>query len=244
MDILSAPHFHDDEAARKYLEGILWPNGPVCPACGVIGRAYETSRPGVYRCAEAACREDFTVTMKTVMERSHIALHKWLQGFHLMASSKKGYSAHQLHRTLGITYRSAWFMWRRVREAMRAGGLAPMGGDGATVEVDETFIGKREGYEAKAGWVHHKNTVLTLVQRGGSARSFHIDEATKENIVPIVRANLDRESHLMTDEARRYESIGIDGTAYALMGPLTSAPLWSKVGVPHAWLSRPIFAIA
>ncbi len=103
MDIFSAPHFRDDEAARKFLEGILWPDGPVCPHCGVIGRAYETKRAGVYRCAEKECRKDFTVTMKTVMERSHIALHKWLHGFHLMASSKKGISAHQLHRTLEIT---------------------------------------------------------------------------------------------------------------------------------------------
>ncbi|MGH6789700.1 MAG: transposase, partial [Pseudolabrys sp.] len=122
-DIFSGKHFHDDDAARRYLEGILWPSGPVCPHCGVVGHAYETNKPGVWRCAEGACRKDFTVTMKTVMERSHIALHKWLQGFALMTASKKGVSAHQLHRTLGITYRSAWFMAHRIREAMRAGGL-------------------------------------------------------------------------------------------------------------------------
>ena len=204
MDILSAPHFHDDEAARKYLEGVLWPNGPVCPACGVIGRAYETSRPGVYRCAEAACREDFTVTMKTVMERSHIALHKWLQGFHFMASSKKGYSAHQLHRTLGITYRSAWFMAHRIREAMRAGGLAPMGGAGKIVEVDETFIGRKEGAEIRRG-ASHKNIVLSLVERGGSARSFHVGTTKKEDIIPIVKANIAKETHVMTDEFKHLQ---------------------------------------
>jgi transposase-like protein len=198
MDILSAPHFHDDEAARKYLEGILWPAGPVCPHCGVIGRAYETSRPGVYRCAEAACREDFTVTMKTVMERSHIALHKWLQGFHLMASSKKGFSAHQLHLTLGITYRSAWFMAHRIREAMRAGGLAPMGGAGSIVEIDETFIGRKEGAEVRRGGAH-KNIVLSLVERGRSARSFHVGTTKKEDIIPIVKANIAKETHVMTD---------------------------------------------
>jgi hypothetical protein len=126
----------------------------------------------------------------------------------MICSSKKGVSANQLHRTLGITLKSAWFVGHRVREALRVGALAPMGGHGREVEVDETFIGKREGYEARPGWVHHKNTVLTLVERGGAARSFHIDEATKENIVPIVRANLDRESNLMTDEARRYENVG------------------------------------
>ena len=206
-DIFSAPHFRDDEAARKFLEGILWPNGPVCAHCGVIGHAYETKRAGVLRCAETACRKDFTVTMKTVMERSHIALHKWLQGFHLMTSSKKGFSAHQLHRTLGITYRSAWFMWHRIREAMRAGGLAPMGGEGEVVEADETYIGRKEGKEIKKG-VGHKRTVLTLVERGGAAGSFHIDAAKVSEIVPIVRANLDRETHLMTDEAAHYSRVG------------------------------------
>src|SRR5580704_19385732 len=177
MDIFSAPHFRDDEAARKFLEGILWPDGRVCPHCGVIGRAYETKRPGVFRCAEKECRKDFTVTMKTVMERSHIALHKWLQGFHMMASSKKGVSAHQLHRTLGITYRSAWFMEHRIREAMRAGGLAPMGGLGGIVEVDETFIGRVEGVPKQKAGFAHKNVVLTLVERSGSARSFHVARA-------------------------------------------------------------------
>ncbi len=151
MDIFSAPHFRDDEAARKFLEGLLWPQGPVCPHCGVLGHAYETKRAGVYRCAEKECRKDFTVTMKTVMERSHIALHKWLQGFHLMASSKKGISAHQLHRSLDITYRSAWFMAHRIREAMRAGGLAPMGGAGSVVEADETFIGRKESSIKRRG---------------------------------------------------------------------------------------------
>lgn len=179
--IFSEPHFRDDEAARKFLEGILWPDGPICPHCGVVNHAYETKRAGIYRCAEKACRKDFSVTMKTVMERSHIALYKWLQAFHVMAASKKGVSAHQLHRMLGVTYRSAWFMAHRVREAMRAGGLAPpMGGDGSIVEVDETFIGRKPGFEAKPGWVHHKNTVLTLVERGGSVRSFHIDRRPKK----------------------------------------------------------------
>ena len=127
-DVFTAPHFHDDNEARKTLEALLWPDGPVCPHCGVVGHAYATKRAGVYRCAEKDCRKDFTVTMKTVMERSHIALHKWLQAFHLMCSSKKGISAHQLHRTLDVAYEAAWFMAHRIREAMRAGGLAPLGG--------------------------------------------------------------------------------------------------------------------
>src|SRR5712671_2080557 len=154
MGTLSARHFHDDTAAREYLEKLLWPEGPVCPHCGVINHAYATKRPGVFRCAEAACRKDFTVTMNTVMERSHIALHTWLQAFHLMCSSKKGVSSHQLHRTLDITYRSAWFMAHRVREAMRAGGLAPMGGHGGIVEADETFIGRKESSIKRRGHGH------------------------------------------------------------------------------------------
>jgi transposase-like protein len=206
-DVFSAPHFHDDEAARKFLEGILWPDGPTCPHCGVIGRAYETKRAGVFRCAEKECRKDFTVTMKTVMERSHIALHKWLQGFHLMAASKKGVSAHQLHRTLGVTYRSAWFMAHRIREATRAGGLAPMGREGEIVEIDETFTGRKEGTEIRRGTAH-KNAVLTLVERGGSARSFHVDSTRKDQLLPIVRENIARESRVMTDEAVQYRDLG------------------------------------
>ena len=119
MDRFSEDRFHDENAARAFLEGVLWPDGPICPHCGIINHAYPSKRPGVYRCAEPACRQDFTVTMNTVMERSHIALHKWLQAFHLMCSSKKGISAHQLHRTLDIGYKAAWFMCHRIREAMR-----------------------------------------------------------------------------------------------------------------------------
>jgi transposase-like protein len=186
--ILTAPQFQDEEAAFAYVEVALWPHGPVCPHCGGFDRiskmSGKTTRAGLYKCYQ--CRKPFTVRVGTIFESSHVPLHLWLQALHLICSSKKGISANQLHRTLGVTLKTAWFMGHRIREAMRTGGLAPMGGEGSTVEVDETFIGKREGHEAKPGWVYHKNTVLTLVERGGSARSFHIDEATKENIVPIV----------------------------------------------------------
>ena len=140
--LFAEPHFQNDEAARAMLESILWPEGPICCHCGTVNHAYKTKRPGVFRCAEKGCRKDFTVTMKTVMERSHIALHKWLQGFHLMTSSKKGVSAHQLHRTLQITYEAAWFMAHRICESMRAGGLRPLGGGGKIVEADETYVGR------------------------------------------------------------------------------------------------------
>jgi len=124
-----------------------------------------------------------------------------------MTSSKKGYSAHQIHRTLGITYRSAWFMEHRIREAMRAGGLAPMGGSGSIVEIDETFIGRKPDMPIQRG-TNHKHVVLTLVERGGSVRSFHVDSVKKEDVLPIIRANLDRETHVMTDEAKRYAELG------------------------------------
>jgi transposase-like protein len=204
------PHFQNEEAARATLESILWPDGPVCAHCGVVNHSYKTKRPGVFRCAEKGCRKDFSVTMKTVMERSHIALHKWLLGFHLMASSKKGISAHQLHRTLQITYEAAWFMAHRIREAMRVGGLVPpMGGNGGTVEADETFFGRLQGQPKKGrrAW-SNKNVVLTLVERGGSARSFHVDGARIGDLQPIIRENISREAKLMTDEMYSYKEIG------------------------------------
>lgn len=212
MDIFAAPQFRDDNEARKVLEGILWPDGPVCPHCGVIGHAYATKRAGVYRCAEKECRKDFTVTMKTVMERSKIALHKWLQAFHLMCSSKKGVSAHQLHRTLDITYEAAWFMAHRIREAMRAGGLKPLGGSGQIVEADETYFGKpeqprvskqREGRPYKKK-VRNNRPVVALVERGGNVRTFHVPVADKVSVQKIVADNIARESRLHTDESRLY----------------------------------------
>src|SRR5919199_3564322 len=140
----NAPHFQSHEAARGWFEAQRWPDGPVCPHCGTIGRAYALKRPGLYRCGEPACRQDFTVTMGTVMERSKIPLHKWAMAFYLMASSKKGVSAHQLHRSLGIGYEAAWFMAHRIREAMRSGGLTGLiGGEGKVVEADETYYGKQ-----------------------------------------------------------------------------------------------------
>jgi transposase-like protein len=217
MSNFSKPHFHNDEAARTYLEGLLWPEGPVCPHCGVVNHAYATKRAGVYRCAEKACRKDFTVTMKTVMERSHIALHKWLQGFYLMCSSKKGVSAHQLHRTLNITYRSAWFMAHRIREAMRAGGLTPLGGNGSIVEADETYYGSIERSKRRTKttsgrpftkWGRtgpsNKRAIVSLVERGGRVRSFHVATADKVNVTKIVSENIDRETRLHTDESRLY----------------------------------------
>jgi transposase-like protein len=221
MDVFTAPHFRDDNEARKVLEAVLWPDGPVCPHCGVIGHAYATKRPGVYRCAEKECRKDFTVTMKTVMERSKIALHKWLQAFHLLTSSKKGISAHQLHRTLDITYEAAWFMAHRIREAMRAGGLAPLGGNGSIVEADETYYGPVEKTKIKTQTTRgrpftksgrpgpaNKRPIVALVERGGNVRTFHVPVADQVTVQKIVRDNIARESRLHTDESRLYHGMG------------------------------------
>lgn len=212
MSVLSKPYFHDETAAYAFLEGLLWPNGPTCPHCGNVDAAKigvlkgKTTRPGLKKCYE--CRKQFTVKVGTVYEASHIPLHKWLQATFLLTSSKKGFSAHQLHRLLQITYKSAWFMAHRIREAMRLGSVPPLGGEGAAVEADETFIGRKAGVpKAKAAY-HDKRVVLSLVERGGSVRSFHIEKANKVHIGEIVAKNVRRESKLMTDEAAHYKTIG------------------------------------
>jgi transposase-like protein len=199
--------FRDEIAARKHLEAIRWPDGPVCPHCGVIDRAsrIEGGRKGLLFCN--ACREQFTVTVGTVFERSKIPLHMWLYANHLLCSSKKGISAHQLHRTLGVTYKTAWFMAHRIREGMKPKNPPALGGEGKTVEVDETYIGKRFGKKKSAG-ASHKIAVLSLVERNGNARSFQVGAATIANVVPHVRMNVDRKSRLMTDESGIYTKAG------------------------------------
>jgi transposase-like protein len=211
---LQNPIFTDETKAREWLEARVWPNGPTCPHCGNADPAKiralqgKSHRPGLYQCAE--CREQFTVTVKTVFERSKIPLTKWLAALFLLTASKKGVSAHQIHRSLDVTYKTAWFMMHRLREALRTGGLAPMGGSGKTVEVDETYIGRLQGQPVRRGGGTHKNTVLTLVERGGRARSFHIDTATIAQVAPIIRENISRESHLMTDESNIYPEVAAE----------------------------------
>ena len=206
---LQAKAFTDETAAREAIEALMWPDGPVCPHCGCTGKIGKvqgkSARPGLYYCGD--CKKQFTVTVGTIFERSKIPLSKWWMAIHLMASSKKGMSAHQMHRMLGVTYQTAWFMEHRIREAMRSGEFAPMGGDGTPVEADETFIGRKEGAEVKQGY-GHKNAILTLVERGGSSRSFHVEGVKKDDLAPLVRANVAREAHLMTDEANQYTQLG------------------------------------
>ena len=211
MSTLNAPHFQSPEKAREFLEDLRWGGEPVCPHCGTIGGAYKTKKASVYRCGSKECRKDFSVTTKSVMESSHIKLNVWLQAFHLMSSSKKGMSAHQLHRTLKVTYKTAWFLAHRIREAMRTGGLAPMDGSGKVVEIDETVIGRIEGapVHIKSGhYWHWRNIVLTLVERNGSARSFHVGESTMATLLPVIRVNINRETALMTDELTAYKKLG------------------------------------
>lgn len=206
--MFNAPHFQSVEAAREYLEALRWGAERVCPHCGTVNESFATKKPGVYRCRSKECRKDFSVTTKSVMESSHIKLNVWLQAFFLMASSKKGVSSHQLHRALGITYKSAWFLTHRIREAMRAGGLLPpMGGAGKVVEADETYIGRLEGQPKRKAGYGHKNTIVTLVERGVSARSFHVDGNRAGDLLPIIRANLSREAQLMTDEHSAYRVV-------------------------------------
>lgn len=205
--------FVDDDEARKALEQVRWPHGPVCPHCGVTGTDIakvegkkQSHRPGLYYCN--ACKGQFTVTVGTVFERSKIPLSKWWMAVYLLNSSKKGISAHQMHRTLKVTYKTAWFMMHRIREAMRTGGLGPMGGPGKTVEVDETYIGRQAGIPKELRGGAYKNIILTLVERGGAARSFHIDQTTLNEVTKIVRENVKAETVMNTDEAKWYYQLG------------------------------------
>jgi transposase-like protein len=215
---LQNPIFTDNAKAREWLEARVWPNGPMCPHCGATGDDVtslhgKAHRPGLYQCA--ACREQFTVTVKTVFERSKIPLSKWLAALFLLTASKKGVSAHQVHRSLGISYKSSWFMMHRLREAMRSGGLTPpMGGSGKTVETDETYFhtipkdelmsktglpGRRTGIR-RPGY----RTVLALVERGGKARTFHIAQADQNTVHTIMRDNIAKETRIHTDESGIY----------------------------------------
>jgi transposase-like protein len=208
MSILSELHFHCEDAARERLEKIIWPNGVHCPRCGGCDRitTVKGGRAGLYRCGP--CKRQFTVTVGTIFEASHVPLHKWFQAAHLMASSKKGISAHQLHRTLKVTYKTAWFMEHRLREAMRSGDLAPFGSGGGIVESDETFQGRREGVPVRRGYAH-KRPVLSLLDRDSKqVRSFHVDGTSAADVVPVLKANIAKEANVMTDEAGQYAHIG------------------------------------
>ncbi|MCP5137594.1 MAG: IS1595 family transposase [Gammaproteobacteria bacterium] len=210
MTDLTAPIYTDPEAARQHLEAIRWPNGTACPHCGEAENVKPlhgaSHRNGLYKCY--SCKGHFSVTVGTVFEKSKVPLNKWVLAAHLFASSKKGISAHQLHRTLGVTYKTAWFMMHRLREAARDDNPDSMGGGGTVVEVDETFIGhdtsiKPRGQKKGRGY-HHKQKVLALVERGGRVRSTHVPAVNAATLRPILREQIKADSHIMTDEAGQY----------------------------------------
>lgn len=210
--LLSAEHFHDEAAALAFIEARLWPNGPVCPRCGEDKRVSRMggkyAKRGVCKCYD--CRKPFTVTMNTVMESSHIPLHVWLQAIHLICTSKKGFSSNQLHRTLGVTLKSAWFLSHRIREAMKEVRdlfIPPMGGTGFTVEADETFIGRKSTSKAFLP-PSKKQAVMSLVQRDGGVRSFHVPNVTAHTLRPILARHVHTDSRFMTDESPVYSYLG------------------------------------
>jgi len=229
MTNLTDPIFSNEEAARAHFEAVRWPHGPYCPHCGnadedeIVKLTSKAHRPGLYQCRE--CREQFTVTVGSVMERSHIPLHKWALGFYLMASSKKGVSAHQLMRTLGIgSYRTAWFMAHRIREAMieETGDTGPFGGPGKVVEADETYHGQRETPRkrktkplrgGKQGGAE-KRVIVGLVERGGRVRTFHVQRATRDSVRELLVKNVSRKSILHTDESNIYTETGKEFAAH------------------------------
>jgi transposase-like protein len=218
--VLDEARFRDERAAYAYVESQVWPNGRVCPHCGVVDRSGPlkgtSTRIGVYKCY--ACRKPFTVKVGTIFESSHVPLHVWLQAIHLMCSSKKGFSANQFARILGVDIKTGWFIGHRIREAMDESGSGPLGGEGVTLEVDETFIGYKEGgptwiLHPEYGWVKKaaygdKMKVVTLVERGGKARSVKVETVTAREVRKVVLDNADTDSALMTDQARMYGRIG------------------------------------
>ncbi|MCP5365841.1 MAG: IS1595 family transposase [Hyphomicrobiales bacterium] len=228
MSVLSKAYMHDEAAAFAHVESIVWQDGPVCPHCGVIDRAYRLEgvrakpsaknpegkeRHGLWKCRD--CRKQFTVRIGTIFEGSHIEMFKWLQAIHLMVSSKQGISSHQLHRVLEITHKSAWFMSHRIREAMRSDGNVDFGAGGGTVEVDETFIGNdrtiKPKHTKKGRGYAHKHKLLTLVDRNsGRAKSIVVDDLKTATLLPILRDNIAAEAVVYTDEAGQYRNLSAE----------------------------------
>jgi len=217
MTNISNPIFHDETKAREYLESVRWPDGPYCPHCGETENVKrlkgKSHRPGLHQCN--SCRGAFSVTVGTLYERSKVPLHKWLLATHLLCASKKGMSSHQLHRMLGVTYKTAWFMTHRIREAMREDSPGPLGGEGKKVEADETYIsGTKWIYHNEKGWIRtrkkgiEQKKVISLVERDGKARSFHVPRVNAKTVRKVLVTQVDRKSHLMTDESVVYNKVG------------------------------------
>jgi len=204
------PIFHNEELALQYLESIRWSDGITCPHCGGMDKAYKlkgaSTRKGLYKCGH--CRKPFTVTIGTVYERSHIPIHKWLLATHLMCSSKKGISAHQIHRMLDITYKSAWFMCHRIREGMKISqDSGKLGGSGKVIEADETFFGSKKNLPKGARGYMHKEKIFSLVERKGYVRSFHVDRVDGDTLKPILKGQVYENTKIMTDDMGAYSKL-------------------------------------
>lgn len=222
---LNAPQYKTPAAAREYLERLRWPKGPICPHCGSVSKDHyelkgEAHRAGLWKCKD--CREQFTVTVGTVFERSKVPLNVWLQAVHLLCSSKKGMSSNQLHRILGVTLKTAWFMSHRIREAMTPGGGGLLGGGGKIVELDETWIGNKTGVTKRrregkyipgvtkrsmGPRLDEKRPVVALIERDGEVRAYHVPNVTSDTLRTVLK-QVSRDAHLLTDEATRYWNIG------------------------------------
>src|SRR5437762_3666570 len=221
--VLDQPRFRNEPAAYAFVESVVWPNGRVCPHCGVIDQSKplkgKSTRIGTYKCY--ACRKPFTVKVGTIFEKSHVPLHIWLQAMHLLCSSKKGFSANQFCRVLGVDFKTGWFIGHRIREAMKDDALPPLGGAGKTLEVDETFWGRKESgglepwqFDNERGWRKRnigysgKIPLITLVERGGKARSIQAEDITARTLRAAVFENANTKSALMTDQLKAYTNIG------------------------------------
>lgn len=218
MTNITAPHFHDETKAREHLEAIRWPEGPTCPHCGSFNATRlegKKHRAGLVQCND--CREQFTVTVGTVFERSKVPLHKWLLCNHLLCASKKGMSAKQIERMLGVTYKTAWFMCHRIREAMKTDGTdGPLGGQDKVVEADETYVGGKAKNRATRRPAP-KKAVVALVERDGHVRSFHVANVNAKHLRGLIVTNVDRASHLMTDESVVYTSVGREFNGHSVV---------------------------
>jgi transposase-like protein len=233
--VLSAAHFHSEQAAYAFVEARLWANGRVCPHCGVIDKSGplkgKSTRIGVYKCY--ACRKPFTVKVGTVFEASHIKLNVWLQAMHLLCASKKGMSSNQLHRVLGVTLQTAWFLSHRIREAMmelRIDDAGPLGGTNKVVEVDETYVGGRA--RNRKGRVPEKRPVIALVERDGRVRSFHVPNVTGQTLKPIIVENVSKASFLMTDESPVYPGIGREFAGHGTVNHSAEEYVRAPSGIP------------
>lgn len=238
---ITAKIFHDEDAAREHIEASRWGGEPVCPHCGSprIRRMEGKTQSGMFLCND--CRDKFTVRTGTLMERSHVPLHKWLLATHLMAASKKGMSAKQMERMLGVTYKTAWFLCHRIREAMKPTvQTPPLGGPGVIVEADETYVGgkaRNRAFREPAP----KKAVVALVERDGRARSFHVANVNAKTVRPLIVTNVDRASHLITDEAWVYTTVGREFASHAAVNH--SAKEYVRSSVDHSNTAENFFSI-